>query len=1449
MAETLLAILLVTTSAKGSNIVFRWPTTPAASPRFSRAKPDGILTSLDNPWRAANPHQNPPNSSASFEEDVTAREWKRPNNTRRGRAGSLSSNDSHGASSGRNSPVKDLDNDAVKDEYEELFGYSSEFLANILVPQRSMCHQKFELLMDDLAFIGHPVSAEEDGVWKFKPEKISRGRGEERLRRSAHNDQISVSPLSEKACGRVSWLQRFLFVLVLDLPDPSSAASGNITKYFDIIYEQIAFPIAAVLFQEQVLSNFVEDECDILGTLKDKHSARGDDYETYTFQALGTSSIAPAMKTLYEAIKSSSVAYLSLHDLPLELQLPPYLDGLLHYGGDDDDGEMPPEDEYHAWGQEMSFGYRLPSLTAWKSLLLLDGGPEGIDPYANLRQSLDGTGDRSLVEGLIKFLENASVTLSFADMASLLDWDLETQVFPTVRWLVHHRRAKIVDTVHLNLRTIFRLPPKFIQPLSQLTLEFDEEFAEAGVPSLPVLLATISSLSDTHFFASVVKRRDLVPLYHDVVLWMLKRDMLVTVHLRIRIVATARLKEQLKFSKGRARNRQTGGRAGQSKLRNQLDAAGSQSPPPPFLTPSPKGARRHSRLPLVGTEDSEGSERNRRDAELNEHDGSDDEREASIINEPGRATTVQQTWLAAMSEGKDPALARRFEQINQYFDGKKTDDEILYRADMSRRELREILLAYDEFATPSPAASTPWTEHRNPEARTYWFNSISKESVWEKPDDLKSPFEVCHKCIGVLQRLITTQRALNQTKWKEYLSGGRKYYYNTETKESKWDMPDELLLLLEKVGKDGNPPSTPGAGFTPVTAGALVVAGSDTAALQTNGNNELAVGAHTGGIPTPSALPTRPNLPDDPVIPHNGFATFEEGEKAFMHLLRKAGVGTNWTWDKTMRAIVVDPLYRALNSLAEKKATYEKFIVQLKAKEQEDKDARLAKLRPALRNLLKGNPSVFPYTTYATADRLFATHPIWQHARVEAEKKLVFEEYVAELKQREVQESRAARSRSISKVVALFKELNVGVVTRWRDAQDLLINSDTWRNDPELQKLPTLDILLAFEDYSRVREREYEDQARKDQVEKTRRERKARENFKALLAELVESSKISARSKWKDVFPLLRSDERYLAMLGNPGSTPLDLFWDVVDAFDQKLENKIALVRNAIASYNTKHTKPSLDGDVTMEDSGSKEVTDHGGFSVEPETKEEDFIAVYKEGSTDEMEVLSSEELSLVYRTLVDAASKKRADEKRRAERRLRHLQDDLRYALKKLSIPSDVTDYEAALPLMQDLPEFKALEDEDARKATWLKFYKRHKEKQKEAEDEDTTSVGSRRKRESDRDLGVTEDIIAVMTRLGTALPVSTETIDTTATVITGGMMDEGGRKSEIAKGPAHEIGRMGSADEVVVPGMTETGETRMMTGRNELKRYDDDPMQVDTPATTKHSNGRAESPEEGEI
>src|SRR5688572_12076896 len=36
-----------------------------------------------------------------------------------------------------------------------------------------------------------------------------------------------------------------------------------------------------------------------------------------------------------------------------------------------------------------------------------------------------------------------------------------------------------------------------------------------------------------------------------------------------------------------------------------------------------------------------------------------------------------------------------------------------------------------------------WTEHTNAEGRKYYFNTVTRQSSWEKPDELMTPEEVC----------------------------------------------------------------------------------------------------------------------------------------------------------------------------------------------------------------------------------------------------------------------------------------------------------------------------------------------------------------------------------------------------------------------------------------------------------------------------------------------------------------------------------------------------------------------------------------------------------------------------------------------------------------------------------------------------------------------------------
>ena len=197
----------------------------------------------------------------------------------------------------------------------------------------------------------------------------------------------------------------------------------------------------------------------------------------------------------------------------------------------------------------------------------------------------------------------------------------------------------------------------------------------------------------------VVKSKDRIPMFYDVIRWMLQRDLLVTLHLRVRIVVPAALKarvhrrwEELRETgwqteeedrfrerrhKARANSRGSDGDFGlfdssawytrrgpgsQNNVANMGEVIG-----PPILE---EGIQLDEEMEdEMEDENEEEEEVAPAEAEAARHTEDSDETEedyedtdTSILADPGRATSVQRRWLQAMSEGKDEQVMRRFDQ-------------------------------------------------------------------------------------------------------------------------------------------------------------------------------------------------------------------------------------------------------------------------------------------------------------------------------------------------------------------------------------------------------------------------------------------------------------------------------------------------------------------------------------------------------------------------------------------------------------------------------------------------------------------------------------------------------------------------------------------------------------------------------------------------------------------
>lgn len=391
---------------------------------------------------------------------------------------------------------------------------------------------------------------------------------------------------------------------------------------------------------------------------------------------------------------------------------------------------------------------------------------------------------------------------------------------------------------------------------------------------------------------------------------------------------------------------------------------------------------------------------------------------------------------------------------------------------------------------------------------------------------------------------------------------------------------------------------------------------------------------------TPSPQPIRR---ETVTIPQGGFKTVEDAEEAFMYLLKREGIDETWTWDTTMRKIVQDPLWKALETLAQKKTAFEKWQRELVATKKAEKEARIAELKPHLTRLFSNSGIIKSYSTMKTAEKAFAGDKWWRRSKPE-ERREILEAYTSELKNREDAARRKLKEHNVQTLTKLIRDLDITVTTRWRVGHDIILRSDAFRTDQQLQKMETLDILNVFDEYTRQLEKEFEETAHKARVEQRRRARKARDGFKALLYELKEKGELTRTSKWKETLPKFRSDERYTDLLGQPGSSPLDLWMDAVDDLQIEAEDRTAKIESALKS------------------------------EVKIETTLYEFLAMCTEAQVTEDEDLRKEAFDVIHNRLVrTVAQQKRAEERKRREK-----MEDLRYALRKVRQIEPDTTYDA---------------------------------------------------------------------------------------------------------------------------------------------------------------------------
>uniref|UniRef100_A0A8C4DMZ6 Pre-mRNA-processing factor 40 homolog A n=1 Tax=Dicentrarchus labrax TaxID=13489 RepID=A0A8C4DMZ6_DICLA len=522
-----------------------------------------------------------------------------------------------------------------------------------------------------------------------------------------------------------------------------------------------------------------------------------------------------------------------------------------------------------------------------------------------------------------------------------------------------------------------------------------------------------------------------------------------------------------------------------------------------------------------------------------------------------------------------------------------------------------------------PKKKSLWTEHKSLDGKTYYYNTETKQSTWEKPDDLKSPAE----------------QMLSKCPWKEYKSDtGKPYYYNSQTKESRWTKPKELEDL---EGKELLSDDVKHVRKTVMVHTEPRCAPWMSLVLCFNHLCEKCFMQ----TPATSSFPLSIEVPKEerPELQKKTYKwnTKEEAKQAFKELLKEKGVSSNSSWEQAMKMIINDPRYSALPKLSEKKQAFNAYKVQTEKEEKEEARIKYKESKETFQRFLENHEKMTSTTRYKKAEQMFGELEVWSCVP-ERDRLEIYEDVLFYLAKKEKEQAKQLRKRNWEALKNILDNMaNVTYRTTWSEAQQYLLDNPTFAEDEELQNMDKEDALICFEEHIRALEKEEEEEKQKTLLRERRRQRKNREAFQKFLDELHDHGQLHSMSAWMEMYPTLSSDIRFANMLGQPGSTPLDLFKFYVEDLKARYHDEKRII---------------------------KDILKDKGFLVEVNTSFDDFGSVIS--SDKRATTLDAGNIKLAFNSLLEKAEAREREREKEEARKMKRKEAAFKNMLKQATPP-----------------------------------------------------------------------------------------------------------------------------------------------------------------------------------
>ncbi|QWU88129.1 hypothetical protein CA3LBN_002394 [Candidozyma haemuli] len=402
-----------------------------------------------------------------------------------------------------------------------------------------------------------------------------------------------------------------------------------------------------------------------------------------------------------------------------------------------------------------------------------------------------------------------------------------------------------------------------------------------------------------------------------------------------------------------------------------------------------------------------------------------------------------------------------------------------------------------------------WQEAQDDQGRTYYYNVTTHETSWEKPAEPSS-----------------------SGSWKAYKTeDGRDYYHNEETGETTWERPSGF-------GEQGD----------------VNMEEEEEKPPQEEELSELDKELQTQKV-------------DSGDLEKYKDVSEEEAQELYFGMLKENNVDSTWSFEKVISTFVKNPAYWAVRDPSKRKQLYDEFLVNKLQLEAQNKTQAIENAKSNFTSVLveyRDQGKLHKHSRWVTLkDTLIKEeNPIFKHSVLgDGQLRSIFNDFVKELAEEEESKLEKRKSEALAELETYLNQvvqsLDTSTLT-WEKLNSMLQNDSRFKANKHFAVLDQLDILELYmaKVYPKI-ENDIKTQITKAEKANYRADRKAREAFKKLLVKQV---KINAGTLFKDVLPQFEDEDAFIELCGRNGSTPLELFWDIVDEKSQDLKVKKDLV-------------------------------------------------------------------------------------------------------------------------------------------------------------------------------------------------------------------------------------------------------------------------------------------------